>query len=85
MAIQACDSGDMSKAIDLLTQAIDVAPSRAACYNNRAQVYRLMGLADDAMDDLDKAIDLSGGQGRSACQAFCQKGTSNSRFGLAIS
>jgi len=62
-------------ALSLLTEAIVLAPARPACYNNRAQVHRLKGNVADAMEDLNKAIELGGGKGRSACQAFCQRGT----------
>ena len=44
------------------------------------QVHRLMGATDKALQDLDLAIDLSRGQGRSACQAYCQRGTSTLYF-----
>ncbi|TRY75778.1 hypothetical protein TCAL_07025 [Tigriopus californicus] len=73
-AIAACDAGCYPKALELLAQALDVAPERAAIYNNRAQVYRLMNQDLEAKMDLNRAIDLSQGRGRSACQAFCQRG-----------
>ena len=39
--IDACQSGMMSDAYSLVTQAIEVAPERPSCYNNRAQILRL--------------------------------------------
>ena len=33
----------MSDAYSLLTQAIEAAPQRPSCYNNRAQILRLQG------------------------------------------
>ena len=41
--IDACQSGMMSDAYSLLTQAIEAAPQRPSCYNNRAQILRLQG------------------------------------------
>ena len=74
-AIVACDEGRLDKALTLLGQAIQMAPNRPACYNNRAQVLRLKGLNAEARRDLDKAIEVSGGRGRSACQAYVQRGS----------
>ena len=73
-AIRACDQGQIDKALDLFGQAIQIAPDRAACYNNRAQVLRLKGLNAEARADLNKAIQVSRGEGRSACQAYMQRG-----------
>ena len=38
------------------------------------QVYRLQGQVDLALADLDRAIQLSGGRGRAAEQAYTQRG-----------
>ena len=73
-AIAACDSGRLSEAVRILDAAVSVAPDRPAPYNNRAQVQRLIGNVTAALEDLNKAIEVSGGQGRSACQAYCQRG-----------
>ena len=64
----------MTSALADFDLAAEVAPGRPSVYNNRAQLHRLMGRPDLALDDLNRAIDLSGGRGRSACQAFCQRG-----------
>ena len=37
-------------------------------------IFRLNSDVDSALRDLDKAIELSKRQGRSGCQAFCQRG-----------
>ena len=73
-AIAKCESGAMSDALADFDRAVAAAPGRASVFNNRAQLHRLMGRADLALEDLDKAIELSGGRGRSACQAYCQRG-----------
>ena len=41
--VQAAETGDVHKALDLFNQAINVLPSRASGYNNRAQALRLKG------------------------------------------
>ena len=38
------------------------------------QVYRLQAQVDVALADLDRAIQLSGGRGRAAEQAYTQRG-----------
>ena len=73
-AVLSCEEGRLSEALALLTEAVSVAPERPSPFNNRAQVYRLQGDTDLALKDLESAIELSGGRGRSACQAFCQRG-----------
>jgi tetratricopeptide (TPR) repeat protein len=64
----------MSEAVSLLTEAIAAAPTRPSCYNNRAQVLRLKGNPESALGDLDQAIKLSGGVGRTSAQALVQRG-----------
>jgi len=38
------------------------------------KVHRLRGDDSQALADLNKSLELSKGQGRSACQALCQRG-----------
>lgn len=54
-------------------KAIEVAPARASGYNNRAQALRLVGDVEGAMNDLNKAVELSTGKGKAACQAYTQR------------
>uniref|UniRef100_A0A1B6DDR0 Uncharacterized protein n=1 Tax=Clastoptera arizonana TaxID=38151 RepID=A0A1B6DDR0_9HEMI len=68
------EAGDIESAITLFTEAINTAPSRASCYNNRAQGYRLQGKEKEALNDLNTAIELSAGKNISASQALCQRG-----------
>ncbi|CAG7723774.1 unnamed protein product [Allacma fusca] len=72
--VRAAENGDIDKALTFFTKSIQVAPFRASGYNNRAQSYRLLGDIAAAKTDLNNAINLSGGKGRPACQAFCQRG-----------
>ncbi|EPS43253.1 hypothetical protein H072_2746 [Dactylellina haptotyla CBS 200.50] len=54
LAIRAAESGDIKKAVQLLSSAIDSAPTYCSAYNNRAQVYRMtVALQNEAeMDNL---------------------------------
>jgi tetratricopeptide (TPR) repeat protein len=79
--VKAAESGDLDTAIGLFTRAINIAPKWASGYNNRAQAYRLKGDTAAAVADLNEAISLSAGRGRSACQAFCQRGIMNRKEG----
>ncbi|KAK3104779.1 hypothetical protein FSP39_009949 [Pinctada imbricata] len=72
--VQAAESGDIQQALDIFSQAIQVLPSRASGYNNRAQALRLKGDVQGALEDLNKAIELSQGRGNAACQAYTQRG-----------
>lgn len=80
--VAAAERGELPAALKLLSQAIEAAPNRASCFNNRAQALRLRGNTEQARQDLDAALELSGGRGRSACQAFCQRALINRKDGL---
>jgi Flp pilus assembly protein TadD len=41
--VKAAESGDLDKATEMFTRAINIAPKWASGYNNRAQAYRLKG------------------------------------------
>jgi tetratricopeptide (TPR) repeat protein len=41
--VRAAESGDIQKALDLFSNAINLIPTRASGYNNRAQALRLKG------------------------------------------
>ncbi|XP_064103645.1 tetratricopeptide repeat protein 36 homolog [Macrobrachium nipponense] len=71
--VKAAEAGDVEGAIKFFSNAIDLAPTRASGYNNRAQALRLQGKIEDALADLNKAITLSGSKGRAACQAYTQR------------
>ena len=55
-------------------QVVSLAPLRPSSYNNRAQALRLAGRPDEALLDLNKAIELSKGEGRAGSAALCQRG-----------
>ncbi|KAF3693255.1 Tetratricopeptide repeat protein 36 [Channa argus] len=72
--VSAAEAGDLRAALQLFSQAIHILPHRASAHNNRAQALRLQGNTAGALEDLDRAISLSGGSGRTACQALAQRG-----------
>jgi len=80
-AIVACEKGDIDTALDIFRKAIEADVSRASCYNNRAQAFRLKGDVASALNDLETALSKSQGRGRAARQAFVQRGLINRRNG----
>ncbi|ESO88825.1 hypothetical protein LOTGIDRAFT_193123 [Lottia gigantea] len=71
--VKEAEEENYDEALKYLNQAVNKAPSWASTYNNRAQVYRLMGQNDEALEDLSKAITLSCGRGQAAKQAYTQR------------
>ena len=72
--VQAAEAGDMKTSIEHFMKAVEMAPNRASAYNNLAQTLRLKGETEAAEEHLNKAITLSGGRGKAACQAYTQRG-----------
>uniref|UniRef100_A0A2K6L1Z9 Tetratricopeptide repeat protein 36 n=3 Tax=Rhinopithecus TaxID=542827 RepID=A0A2K6L1Z9_RHIBE len=72
--VMAAEAGDLSTALERFGQAICLLPERASAYNNRAQARRLQGDVAGALEDLERAVELSGGRGRAARQSFVQRG-----------
>ncbi|XP_053609014.1 tetratricopeptide repeat protein 36 [Plodia interpunctella] len=69
------EAGRLEEALETLTKGIQVAPDRAAGYNDRAQVFRLMEKDDEAMSDIDRALHLTEGKrSRARALALCQRG-----------
>ena len=77
-AIKSAEEGNMIKSLELMNQAIKLTPQRASCFNNRAQIHRLNSDIHSALMDLNTTLQLTQGKGRSACQAFCQRGKCDS-------
>ncbi|CAL8374899.1 tetratricopeptide repeat protein 36 [Gadus morhua] len=72
--VKSAEEGDLQAALHHFSGAILILPERPSAYNNRAQALRLQGDTAGALADLDRAISLSGGVGRTACQALVQRG-----------
>ncbi|XP_005069507.1 tetratricopeptide repeat protein 36 [Mesocricetus auratus] len=72
--VRAAEAGDLHTALEKFGQAICLLPERASAYNNRAQARRLQGDVAGALEDLERAVTLSGGRGRAARQSLVQRG-----------
>ncbi|XP_072948984.1 tetratricopeptide repeat protein 36 [Epargyreus clarus] len=73
--VQMAEAGKYQEALDLLNRGVEAAPERAAAYNDRAQLYRLMQKDDEAMADIDRAVLLTTGKkSRARALALCQRG-----------
>ena len=44
--VEKAEVGDLDGALECFDQAVERAPNRASCYNNRAQLWRLKGEQD---------------------------------------
>ncbi|XP_063605475.1 tetratricopeptide repeat protein 36 homolog [Penaeus indicus] len=73
LGVKAAEAGDVEGALVHFNRAIEITSYRPSGYNNRAQALRLQGKVEEAMADLNTAIELSKGKGRAACQAFTQR------------
>ncbi|KAK3733473.1 hypothetical protein QZH41_002067, partial [Actinostola sp. cb2023] len=71
--VERAERGDLDGAMECFSMAIEAASNRASGYNNRAQLWRLKGDIHNAMNDLDKAIELEQ-HGAAAAQAYTQRG-----------
>ncbi len=58
-AVQLAESGKAQEALDRLEKALTLCPQYASALNNRAQVFRIMGRSNEAMADLNQAIELA--------------------------
>lgn len=58
MGLQALYAGDLAKAEDLLTKAIENDPQNAEAYFHRGKVHRQMGNHTAAMNDFYKTLDI---------------------------
>lgn len=72
--VEAANSGNLAQAIQYFTESITLAPDRSSGYNNRAQAYRLLRQPEEALEDLNLAIEKSDSRGPVARQALCQRG-----------
>ncbi|KAJ0176817.1 hypothetical protein K1T71_007996 [Dendrolimus kikuchii] len=73
--VKLAEEGNLEEALQILTKGVEIAPERAAAYNDRAQLLRLMQKDADAMKDIDRALQLTEGKlGRARALALCQRG-----------
>ncbi|KAJ3258359.1 hypothetical protein HK103_003647 [Boothiomyces macroporosus] len=59
-AVDAAQKEDYPKALELLDSAISMHSTYASAFNNRAQVYRILGEEDKALQDIEVAIKYGG-------------------------
>ncbi|KAI8436540.1 hypothetical protein MSG28_010071 [Choristoneura fumiferana] len=73
--VRLANEGKLEEALESLGRGVEAAPARAPAYNDRAQLLRLMKRDDEAMADLDRALDLTQGRKTKArALALCQRG-----------
>ncbi|KAL7072310.1 hypothetical protein ACQ4LE_008394 [Meloidogyne hapla] len=70
--VKLAEGGDLEEALRKFNKAIEICPQNPSVYNNRAQLYRLMGKLDEARIDLNQSLELNKGKGTSAAQAYVQ-------------
>ncbi|XP_068633605.1 tetratricopeptide repeat protein 36 [Battus philenor] len=69
------EAGKMDEALVMLNKAVESTPGRPEVYNDRAQLLRLILKDNEAMADLDRALELTQGKGsRARALALCQRG-----------
>lgn len=73
-AVKYAQNGEFEKSLNILNEVIEKCPKYASGYNNRAQLYRIQGNNESAINDLNKAIEMSHGKGLAASQAYMQRG-----------
>jgi len=56
LAQQALKALKLTDKLDLYSRAIELAPDWVFLYNNRGELYNLLGLHDQAQQDLDRAL-----------------------------
>jgi tetratricopeptide (TPR) repeat protein len=66
--------GDLTGAADQLTQAIELSPSFASAYLERARVYQSQGEEEHALADMDEAIRLNREHHREYYEMYCLRG-----------
>uniref|UniRef100_A0A8C5Q7G2 Tetratricopeptide repeat protein 36 n=1 Tax=Leptobrachium leishanense TaxID=445787 RepID=A0A8C5Q7G2_9ANUR len=72
--VEAAESGEIGTAVQRFNEAILLLPEWASTYNNRAQALRLQGDVAGALQDLNRAVELSEGKGLVGRQALIQRG-----------
>lgn len=69
------DQQCLNQSIQIFTEILEQNPTDACVYNNRAQAYRCLNMDGDALQDLDKAIELGNAQKQYSVlrQAYTQR------------
>ncbi|XP_004925180.1 tetratricopeptide repeat protein 36 isoform X2 [Bombyx mori] len=73
--VKLAEGGQSEAALKLFNESIELAPDRAAGYNDRAQLYRLLERDDEALHDLQRALEITEGKKtRARALTLCQQG-----------
>ncbi|XP_016964887.1 tetratricopeptide repeat protein 36 homolog [Drosophila biarmipes] len=73
-AIALSEEGKLDEALELFQESLNLA-QRASVLNNRAQTLRLAKRDEEALNDLNRAVELAHEQQvRTKCHAHCQRG-----------
>ncbi|KAG0054592.1 Tetratricopeptide repeat protein 36 [Gryganskiella cystojenkinii] len=72
-AVSLAERDDIDGAISKFTEVIELCPTYASGYNNRAQAYRIQDNTAAALEDLNKAIEHGSGQTAILKQAYTQR------------
>ncbi|KAI9591964.1 hypothetical protein BDF19DRAFT_453183 [Syncephalis fuscata] len=72
--VRLAEADNYPGAIERLTEVVTLCPRYASVYNNRAQVYRLVGDMDRALEDLNLAIEHANNDATVLRQAYTQRG-----------
>ncbi|KAI8807064.1 tetratricopeptide repeat protein 36-like protein [Cladochytrium replicatum] len=71
--VRLAEKNALTSALEAFTKATELWPTYASVYNNRAQLYRLLGNTDAARADLDTAIRCGVGNSTVLKQAYTQR------------
>uniref|UniRef100_A0A1A9WCR9 Uncharacterized protein n=1 Tax=Glossina brevipalpis TaxID=37001 RepID=A0A1A9WCR9_9MUSC len=72
--VQLAEDKNLNEALNKFIEALNLTSKRASIYNNRAQALRLAGRDEEALKDLDIAIEYADIQYKTKCHALCQRG-----------
>ncbi|XP_020281771.1 tetratricopeptide repeat protein 36 homolog isoform X2 [Pseudomyrmex gracilis] len=73
-AIVCAETKNFDESFRLFDEALRQAPKSASILNDRAQALRLANRNEEALEDLNLAVELSKGNGKVGVQALCQRG-----------
>ncbi|XP_024941825.1 tetratricopeptide repeat protein 36 isoform X3 [Cephus cinctus] len=80
LGIAAAEDKRFEEALRYFDEALKQDPNSPYVLNDRAQALRLAG-RDEAMNDLNLAVELSGGKGKAGIRALCQRAALHRSFG----
>ncbi|XP_011308915.1 tetratricopeptide repeat protein 36 [Fopius arisanus] len=74
LGIETAEAGGIDEALKIFDEAQKKAPEDAGILNDRAQALRLANRTSEALENLNKALKMTGSRGRVAGKALCQRG-----------